>query len=496
MGVMRFFIHPRPEQSGFPVLTQAYLSGMDGRIFPTRVELDGSLLTCRRPSSESAKLNVPWTVPGIGQPVLTTTSLRERDEPYLLPVELARGKLSEVREGRAHWEFSGMMIPELFCDVQKEAFQLFAKAGTSTSDPERACELACSAIEKACQAAAILMDSYTIQRLTTIRRSPHQTLGLIGSVMNSKLLTASELETFRNALNTASIPMFWPEIEPREGTYTWDEVDHLVSYCTDQRFVLRGGPLIDLSKGGLPEWLAPWKNDFLNLPIFVCDYVETAISRFQGLIRIWEVSAYGNTGGAFGLGEDHCLALTARTLEAAQRTDSDAQFFIRIESPWGEYQRHGRHRLSPFQFVDAIVRSNLGLAGVTLEINAGYGPEASYARDMLSVSRLIDLWSQLQIQIHVNIACPSSAAPDPQADPKFSTQEGAWRDRWSEETQAEWVEHMVPLLLAKSSVTGVFLSQFADRVPHRFPHAGMIDPHGRIKKMIDPLHYQRNQDLL
>lgn len=499
MGAMRFLVPPSASQCGSQDFIHAYLSGMDGRIFPTRIEMEGNVLVCRRPSSESAKLNLPWEVSEIGRPVLTTTSLRERDEPYLLPLELARGKLSEVRESWATWEQAGLVIPDAFRKVQREAFQHFAKAGvTARQQPangEAACRWAAAAIEQACQASALLIDAYTIQRLTNIRRSTHQAPGLLGCVVDQTVLPAAGQEVFRQAFNTASIPMHWKQIEPTEGTYQWDDVDRLVQFCTEHRNILRGGPLIDLSEGGLPEWLAPWKNDFLNLPIFICDYIETAITRYQGLIRLWEVSASGNTGGAFGLGEDHCLALVARTLEAAQRTDSDALYFIRVDRPWGEYQRGGEHRLSPFQFVDALVRSNLGLSGVTLEINAGYGPEGCFAHDMLSISKLIDNWSQLQLQIHVNVACPSSATPDPLADPRYSVRDGAWRARWDEETQADWLEQLVPLLLAKSAVTGVFLSQFGDGQPHRFPHAGLINARGEVKKMFAPLRYQLHHDL-
>ena len=201
------------------------------------------------------------------------------------------------------------------------------------------------------------------------------------------------------------------------------------------------------------------------------------------------------SGGALDLGEDQRLALVARTLEAAKGTDSDAQFFIRIDQPWGEYQRHGTHRLSPLQFVDALVRSNLGLGGVTLEINAGYGERACLSRDMLSVSRLIDQWSLLGIPLHVNIACPAATGPDPKADSRFPVEEHVWRSNWSEETQEEWIEYLVPLLLAKPAVTGVFLSHFSDARPHRFPHAGLLDADKKPRTMLDPLRRQLRHDL-
>jgi hypothetical protein len=495
MGVMRFLVHPPDAVRQLPEISQAFLSGLDGRIFPTRVEVEGNLIQCRRPMSESAKFNVNWPISGIGRPLLNTCSLREREEPYLLAVELARGKLAEIREYSAVWEQAGMAIPDAFRRVQKEAFVLFARAGTTSQGPVEASRLASLAIEAAARAASILVDAYTVQRLANIRRSKHQTPGLLGCVVDSQVLTEAGQQTFHQAFNTVSVPISWKDIEPVEGEYNWEHTDALVRFATEHRHIVRGGPLIKLSPNGLPDWLAPWKNDFLNLPSFICDFIETSVARYLGRIRFWEVSAFGNTGGALDLPEDHCLALTARTLEAAKRTDSDAQFFIRIDRPWGEYQRDGKHRLSPIQFVDALIRSNLGLAGVTLEINCGYGPIGCYARDMLSVSRLIDAWSQLGIQIHVNVASPAAAGPDPLADPQFPLSEGVWRDRWNEETQSEWIESIVPLLMAKPAVTGVFLSQFSDAVGHRFPHAGLFSSDGRLRQMFDPLRRQSHHDL-
>ncbi len=246
---------------------------------------------------------------------------------------------------------------------------------------------------------------------------------------------------------------------------------------------------MSLGPGGLPEWLDCWSDDFLNLLSFVCDFVDTAVSRYTGLVRIWEVSSAGNVGGALNLNEEQCLSLVARTLEAAIRTDSDSQFFIRVEQPWGEYQRQGEHRLSPYQFVDALIRSNVGLTGVSLDINTGYFRRACFTRDMLSISKLIDLWSMLGLQIHVNICCPSTNVPDPFASTSTEVQNQALREPWSQEMQVEWIEQIVPLLMAKPAVTGVFQRQFSDAVPHRFPHAGLLDAQGQPKKMLEA--YQR-----
>ncbi|RLS52426.1 MAG: glycoside hydrolase, partial [Planctomycetota bacterium] len=200
----------------------------------------------------------------------------------------------------------------------------------------------------------------------------------------------------------------------------------------------------------------------------------------------------GNLGGALFLSEEHRLTLMAKSMETALRTDSDAQFFVRVGQPWGEYMTQGNHRLSPFQLVDALLRSHLGLSGVTLEIAMGYGPPGSLTRTRLAVSRLIDLWSLLGIQLHVVVACPSSLGPDVGAYGGCEVQPNSWRMNWSEEAQSAWIEDFIPMIAAKPAVTGVFMHSFGDSLAHRFPHSGVLRPDGTAKAALKTLTALRN----
>lgn len=490
MGVMRFLVHPPELLDNWPESSLAYITGIDGRVFPTHTELHGNVFSCRRSFSDSGKVSVPWPVPGFGKPVLTTTSLREREAPYFLPLELARGKLAQVRDQLATWEMAKMCIPDAFRDVQKSAFRAFAHASANQGDPDECSKAAQESIIQACQAADLLSDAYVVQRMTSILQSTSHPPSLLGSAVDVDVLKPDASELFRDTFNTASIPMRWVDVEPHEGQYNWEPLDQLVEFCSQNRLITRAGPLISLSPGGLPDWLACWSVDFLNLASFVCDFVDTAVSRYTGVIRIWEVSSSGNVGGALNLNEEQCLTLVARTLEAAIRTDADSQFFIRIEQPWGEYQRLGQHRLAPYQFVDALIRSNLGLSGISLDINIGYSDRGCLPRDLLSISKLIDYWSMLGLQLHVNLCCPSASTPDPQSNSDIEVINHVVREPWSQQMQAEWMERVVPLLISKPSVTGVFLRQFSDAVPHRFPHAGLLDATGTPKAMLETFQRQ------
>lgn len=484
MGVMKFVVHPPELLKDWPESNLAYITGLDGRIFQTATMVDGEKFSCQRSFSDSGKVSVPWPVVGHGRPVLTTTSLREREETYILPLELARGKLAHVRDQWWAWEQAGLQIPASFRESQKAAFTAFAMASAHQDDLDSCCQYAQRAIEKSCDAADALSEAYVSQRMASIRQSSRHAPSLLGCATDPCVLDDAAGKVYLNHFNTASVPIRWLDIEPQEGGYQWQPIDDMVRFCSENRLIIRGGPLISLRPQGLPEWLRCWAVDFLNLASFVCDFVDTAVSRYTGVIRFWEVSSAGNIGGALDLTEEQSLSLTARTLEAAIRTDSDSQFFLRIEQPWGEYQRSGKHRLTPYQFVDAILRSNVPLNGVSLDINVGYSPRGCFTRDQLSISQLIDRWSQLGVQIHVNLCCPSSSEHDPLADQSVNIHDNVLDNAWSQQSQSNWMSKVIPLLMSKPAVTGVFLRQFSDAVPHRFPHAGLLDSTGTPKEML------------
>lgn len=482
MGLIRFAVFPADRRVDATALQRGYLSGMDGRIYPTQIDVADQVVTCRRASSESCKFYVPWDVPGIGTQVLNTTSLPEREAPYLLAVELTRGKLVQVRNQAGAWELAGMVLPGEYGPLVTTAHRLFGRAASSQDQPELACELATQALIQTCQAGEILSAAYARQALAgRQQRYPHLAT-LLGCGVNGAL-SDSQSELFSAAFSAVALPIRWKEIEHSDGECDWTAVDQVVSWAEQQKLVIRGGPLIDLGPDGLPQWLARWENDLFNLQSFVCDFVETAIARYIGKIRWWEVAARFNTGGALTLNEETRLALVARVLEVARQVDEEAQLIVRVDQPWGEYQARGQHRLSPLQIVDALLRSCVGLAGINLEIALGYLPTGTMNRDLMEFSRMIDQWSLLGVPLFLTLAVPSTISPDDataglEVDPLV---------RVSEAQQAEWIDHFLPLLLAKPAVAGVDWCHFSDGERYEFPHAGLLRPDGTPKPALESL---------
>ena len=491
MGLIRFAVYPASLLSDWPEVHAGYLTGADGRVFQTRIEIQDNIVGCRRTSSESAKFHVVWPVKDLGRIVLPTASLPEREEPYLLTVELARGKIVQVRNQAAQWELAGLKIPAEFKDPSRAAHRAFARAASSQTRPEEASVLAEQAICHACYAGEILTRSYANQALAG-RLQRFGTLPVsVGCELQGAIPPLATTELFNELFNSATVSVPWTAIEGVEGEYDWEAADRQLDWCETQKLTVRGGPLVDLGPNGLPEWLARWEHDVFNLQSFVCDFVETAISRYVGRIRIWEICTRINTGGALTLSEESRLTLAARILDVARQVDEEAQLIVRIDHPWGDYQSRGQHRLSPIQVVDALIRSGVGLSGVNLELAVGYKSRGSAHRDLLECSRLIDAWTMLDVPIFVTMACPSSLQVDPCANPEIQMNPRVWDGPCDELHQANWIDRMFELLVAKPRVAGVFLSNFSDAREHLFPHAGILRDDDTSKPVVDRIISQR-----
>lgn len=499
MGVMRFLIDAHDRQAIGVDYDRAYLGRLEGRIYPTEVSLAGDTLVCRRDMSDSARLFLSYAVPGLGRPILNTASLCEREEPYVLSVELARGRLGLVRDQLAAWQQSGMGITDEAHAALSKAQAKFRLAACGEIGRAGSPETRPAALAAACEAADVLVESYVRQRLALRRRrSAHLPILLGCSLLGMRPAIAGD-KAFVSTFTAATSAVEWRRIEASQGDYEWTLQDEQVEFATRNRLVPIGGPLLDFGPLGMPDWLWKWGRDYYALQSFVSDFVETAINRYASRVRVWEVAARANTGGGLGLDEEHRLALTARAIEVAKQTDDELQLSLRVDQPAGEYQAAGLHRLSPLQFVDALIRSGAGLTGLTLEFAVGYRPGGSGYRDRFEMARLIDQWATLGLPLTISLAFPSQSKFDPHAEPGIDVCEAQWKTPWSEPAQAHWLGEMLPLLMSKPSVAGIEWCNFSDAVPHRYPHSGLIRPDGSAKPAFERVvriretYWQRNR---
>ena len=471
MGQMNFLLPPGLAADWPRELSRAYLAGgFDNAPAPLNVRLDGNQLTISRPLDESGSLIIPWDIDSAGRLMTSTSTLIEGEKPYSLALELARGKVHQLRSHMADWRLLGFPPTE----QQEEQLAELSKAFGQTATLES------GEIDHA--AHAVLRDAFRLtdellpyyaDRLFALR---HQRVPHLDTMFGCQLSALPrEPGEFVDTFNSVRVPLTWREIEPAESRYNWDTSDAVVDWAIASGLTVTAGPLIDFSRGGLPDWLSLWEGDVPNLANFMCDYVETAVIRYRDRIKRWQLTSSCNFAGVFNLDEDEMLWLTTRLAEAALQIAPELELVVSVAQPWGEYLAQNEHTYTPLVFLDTLFRTGLRLAAIDLEIVMGVSPRGSYCRDLLDVSRLLDHYAVLSAPIHVTLAFPSSTQPDDQADAELSIGTGHWKDGYSSATQASWAESFAAIVLSKPFVVAVYWSHLSDAAPHQFPNCGLLD---------------------
>ncbi len=482
MGHMRFRAMT-PEAVSPNSVAQAYISGIEGIPWFGRNVWSDGCLTIDRGVSESGNLHIPWGVPGHGQPVLSTCTLMERAEPYVLELELARGTLHRARAFVAELLADGIVAPESVSADLAQAAAAFIRTATA---PLGATEDALLTIRLSCDAIATLYQKTLPDRLIA---HCHQT-GPLSTLMVGRLADASladaEAEAFVASFHAASLPCRWRDLAPTPQEFREDVLEQQLAWCEERDLRILGGPLIQLDRDSLPEWVYRWEGQYDAFENAVRSHVRNILQYCRDAIDVWVCAGRLNVDGALRFSEEQRLRLAVSTIETVHETAPRAPVVISFDQPWAEYLAANDYDLSPLHFADALVRAELGVGGVALEINLGYWPGGTLPRDLLAISRHLDRWSLLGIPLIIYLTIPSRSGPDPHAiGPAQVVTAQAAHARASHSqgltVQQSDLEFIVPLLCSKPAVHAIVWNQWSDREPHEFPHSGLVDQAGQLK---------------
>lgn len=487
MGVHKFRL-PAPElMAPSSELQKGFIIGLDRTPMRTVMELRGDLLICHRDTNESGRLHVPWAVPGFGTSILNTATLMERPEPYDLTIELARGKINDLRNQWEDWKLMGLQSTPELAGLIRDAQTRFTAAVTQRDDVKESWLAASEAILLACRASSLLMDLYTRQVLQTRLTFAPRLPTLLGCSLRGDPSKAPWSRKIVEAVNSARIGCSWAQVAEGESQFQWDLFDAQLNWCHRNGLAVAAGPLVEFRKDALPNWLWLWQGDSHAILGLAVDWVRRVMTRYRGKIAVWHLVHRVGTHRFLGLSEDDQIGITARLFQTARQCDPHAQLIIDFERPWAEWMG-GPHTasLGPLYLADSIARTDLSVSGIGLEIAPGYGPPGSMLHDLMDYSRLLDLYSQVNFPLHITLAFPSQAGPDLQAfDPNIIVNERSWPSVPNESLQQQWATRWIALSAAKPFVRSITLATPSDGDPHLFPHSGILRTDGTPKPLFD-----------
>ncbi len=199
MGLMQFSFYPPELADRVPDLRTAYVTGQDRTPGRSAIDVRPGLLTCQRENPESGRLHVPWPIRGHGMPVVATATLAERGRPYDLSVELARGRLNDVRNQTADWSLLGLDVPGSLEGRLGASRRAFARAVTSRDDPAVAADASQESLAASLDAGELLMDSYIEQVLRRRREFAQRLPTLISCTLDGDPRKSPITEALRPA---------------------------------------------------------------------------------------------------------------------------------------------------------------------------------------------------------------------------------------------------------------------------------------------------------
>jgi hypothetical protein len=484
MGLLKFQVNSPDPASRLPDLRKAYITGLDRTPGRLSVEFRQGVMACHRESNESGRLFVPWPVQGHGIPIVGTATLAERREPYNLAVELARGKLNDLRNQLADWTQMGLRIPSELHALIRQSQAAFVQGATRSNDLPGSYLSSQASLSAAFTAGDMLSEAYTAQVLQTRLASGVKLSTQLAGTIEGDPRQSPPPTDWGTTFNSARVGVSWKSLAPSEGQFRWDELDAQIAWCRKQQVPLQAGPLVEFRASALPDWIWLWEGDFDTILGLVVDLVRQAVVRYKGKIPLWHLVHRPACVDFLGLSEEEQLRIAARAVQVARQADPSAQFTVGVERPWAEWMGSSHFQLGPLHLADYLVRADLGLSGIVMEVAPGYSSPGSHIRDLFDFSKLLDLYALLNLPLHVWMSLPSSASPDPNSEPSVRVEMAQWPSLPDETTQAGWAARWIAMAVAKPYVRSVTWSQTRDAVPHLYPNAGLYRPDGSAKPVL------------
>lgn len=514
MKGFRFIVEPTTDDRLISLIGgRSYIVGLDGTPWPAQTLLQQNSIVVRRQIRESGSVHLGYPVAGAGRLMLATGSLMEREEPYHLITELARGQMSRVRNQLAEWEDAGIPIGEEIQHQLQQACHSLCQAIRS-EDEVKGRTHAEEALRQTLQVADRMVAAYAQHSVNAraARQGDFRPIRFSGVLPPGSITewSSDSLLKFRAAFNHALLPPTWPLVEPVPGERDFSELDHRLEWCEQNGIACTVGPLIDFSELTLPSWLSQWEDDVQTLASFALDWVETCVARYTNRVETWDAVCRSNSADLLSLNEEQLLWLSKRSVEVIRNIDNQGRLCVTLDQPWGDYLMTDDRSYSPFSFIDTMTRVRSSLGSIGLEVAMGFSPVGSFCRHPVAFSQLLDQYKTLGLPLRIRFVYPSEPAaraashdsgstsgslddtgPDislhrvDQPGPADPAMLGQWKDGPSETSQADWLDAFVGVALSKPFVEEVAWERWTDEGSHRgspfWPSGGLLRSDGEPK---------------
>lgn len=478
--MLKFLLPDNVETDRGFVLRNAYL--LDSELSAVRAEMfiDQRQLLCRKREAGAAAFASLHDAGDCGLLTLQTCLLPEREQPYLLALELARHRLMLMYNKMEEWGMLDLQADHSVTRRFERARKLFTEAlCIAAEQPQQASRLAQDALVCAIDGSeelALAHAEILLQRRRTLGSLPRYPLGC-GVDINLRH------DRIRNGLagnfDFVSLPLPWRKLCATASEYAWDQIDDWVEWAGRSRIPLIGGPLISFEPNMLPDWVYIWQHDFEHMRDLVYEHIERVVQRYKTVIQSWVVLSGLHVNDHMPFGFDHVIDLTRTAAMLVKRLAPQARVSVEITQPFGEYFARNPRSIPPIMYVEQIIQHNMPVDAIGLKVAAGHAVSGQYARDLMQLSHLMDQFAGFGKPLHLTMAAPSeSLTPlmiqSPDGQTPADAQGGYWRRPWSPQVQGRWLEALSIMAMSKPGIEAVCWQDFIDHPESEVPLSGLV----------------------
>ena len=463
-------------------LRNAYLVGADNNAMRSDIFVEDGGLICEKREHSSAALCLQHDVGACGELTVQTTLLPERDEPYLLSLELARHRMMMLYTKMEEWQLFDLAAEHPAAKRTELAKKLFIETlcqqGTNLSQANKlADDCLIAAIDGSEELVLVNADRELKRRLEDEDLPKHPVgCGVAWEDNHEKACHA-----LANTFDFLYLPTPWRALAPEAGDYRWDELDNWAEWAIRNRMPVIAGPLISFEPSGLPDWMYIWEHDYDTVRELVYEHIERVVTRYKNKISAWKIVSGLHVNAHFPCSFDQIIELTRLAAMGVKKVQPTGKVLVELRQPFGEYFGSNPRSIAPQMYADLVVQGNINFDAFGIQLMMGQPQSGQYTRDLLQISNLLDDYAGTGKPIHLTVAVPSqSLTATPKANDESSallTNAGScgyWRKPWTPQVQAHWLEAVFKIALSKPYIESVAWNQLADQVTADMPLSGLL----------------------
>lgn len=470
--MLRFAVYDKGGPATAWPLVGAHLLGPEDLATKGKIAFERGEIRCRKQASHTVALCLQYDAGAAGLLMLQTCLLPDREEPYMLSLELARHRIKTFIAKSEEWQMFDLSIEHPAMQLWEDARRLFTDA-MNHHDALEADGFARQSLVKGIEATERLAMAHAeilLHRRYANKPASSATLGV--RVWPGRDAPAIR-ELITRDFDVVSLPLRWNELEVEEGVYRWEPLDQWISWAQTQGKPVVLGPLLDFSKRSLPKWMYVWQHDYDTCRDLAYDFIEKIVKRYKGAVGLWNLASGLNVNDNFTFTAAQMMDLARMASLLVRQSHKTARTMIELAQPFGEHVAQRPDSLPPLSFVDRLVQEGIQFHCLGVQLLFGQSEAGRSARDLMQISAMLDRFFLLEIPVIISaVGVPSVSAGEGG---------GYWQEPWSNETQSRWATRMFAIALSKPHIESVFWGELFDHPASDAPNAGLISGDGKAK---------------